>query len=72
MTSVIGGPQYAGFLIELIGLHFEETVAFMIGGPPGFARRKTWGCLGTLRDASTMSPSVISILFTYMKHPRWK
>jgi len=39
---MIGGPHYAGILIELLGLHFGETVAFVIGEPPGFATRKNW------------------------------
>jgi len=67
---VIGGPHYAGILIELIGIHFGGDVTFMIGELPVFARRKTWDCLGTLRDASILPPSVISVrLFLYETSP---
>jgi hypothetical protein len=54
LASVIEGPHYVGILIELIGLHFGRTVAFMIGELRAFARRNTWDCLGTLRDAGIL------------------
>jgi len=31
LASIIGGPHYAGILIQLIGLHFGGTVPFMNG-----------------------------------------
>jgi hypothetical protein len=48
--------------MKLIGLHFGETVEFMIGELSAFARGKIWDCLGTLTEAGSLSPSVISVL----------
>jgi hypothetical protein len=46
---VVEGSHYAGILMKLIGLHFGETVEFMTGELPAFARGKIWDCLGTIR-----------------------